>query len=97
MAGYRVPAGFISDGATVPRIAWAIFPPVGRYLTAAIIHDHALINGLGWTVANDLFDQVLRDLDIVGWRRMVLVSSARLTAAWQHFKVRIGMHGKHVV
>jgi len=39
----RVPAGFISDGATVPRILWPIMPPWGDKGTrAAILHDYLL-------------------------------------------------------
>jgi len=34
-----VPVGFASDGASVPRFLWSIFPPFGRYLEAAIVHD----------------------------------------------------------
>lgn len=35
----RVPAGFVTDGASVPRIFWNIFPPVGKYGKAAVLHD----------------------------------------------------------
>ena len=71
VAGHRVPAGFETDGATVPRgiavtagllallchflgsdwgtitfvlvaIGVIYFPPVGRYLKAAIVHDWLL-------------------------------------------------------
>jgi len=34
-----VPVGFASDGASVPRILWSIYPPFGKYLEAAIVHD----------------------------------------------------------
>lgn len=34
-----VPKGFLNDGASVPRLAWAIIPPDGRHRAAAIIHD----------------------------------------------------------
>lgn len=35
-----VPIGFSTDGASVPRLLWAIFPPMGPYLRAAIVHDY---------------------------------------------------------
>lgn len=35
----EVPAGFVTDFASIPRIAWAILPPWGRYGAAAIAHD----------------------------------------------------------
>lgn len=35
-----VPAGMITDFASVPRILWNILPPAGSYGEAAVIHDH---------------------------------------------------------
>jgi hypothetical protein len=35
-----VPVGFYSDGASVPRIFWRIFPPFGQYWRAALLHDY---------------------------------------------------------
>ena len=34
-----VPAGFVTDFASVPRILWWLLPPWGRYGKAAVIHD----------------------------------------------------------
>ena len=34
-----VPAGFVTDGASVPQIFWNIFSPFGEYFPAALIHD----------------------------------------------------------
>jgi len=35
----RVPKGYRSDFASIPRFFWRIFPPMGRYTYAAIVHD----------------------------------------------------------
>ena len=35
-----VPAGFVTDFASVPRILWALCPPFGKYTAAAVIHDY---------------------------------------------------------
>ena len=35
----RVLKGYRSDFASIPRFFWRIFPPMGRYTYAAIIHD----------------------------------------------------------
>jgi Protein of unknown function (DUF1353) len=43
----RVPAGAVTDLASVPRILWAIFPPHGRWAKAAIIHDYLYANAIG--------------------------------------------------
>lgn len=35
-----IPAGFISDFASVPRLFWGIIPPHGRTASACIVHDY---------------------------------------------------------
>jgi hypothetical protein len=35
----EVPAGFVTDFASVPRPLWSIFPPTGKYAPAAVLHD----------------------------------------------------------
>lgn len=41
-----VPAGFVTDLATIPRIFWTLLPPDGKYAKAAIIHDYLYDNAL---------------------------------------------------
>jgi hypothetical protein len=37
-----VPAGFVTDGASVPRFLWPLYPPMdGDYDAAAVLHDYA--------------------------------------------------------
>lgn len=36
----EVPAGFITDGASIPRLFWSMLSPFGDYFAAAIIHDY---------------------------------------------------------
>jgi hypothetical protein len=38
--GVHVPAGFIFDGASTPRIFWSILPPFKDVKVAACIHDY---------------------------------------------------------
>lgn len=35
----RVPAGFVTDFASIPKILWNVLPPTGPYGKAAVIHD----------------------------------------------------------
>lgn len=35
-----VPRGFVTDLASTPRVVWSMYPPFGKYLTAAILHDY---------------------------------------------------------
>ena len=61
----RIPAGFKSDGASVPRFFWrSVFPPGdSRALTAAFAHDFVYrTHPEGWTrkMADDMFYDLLR-------------------------------------
>lgn len=65
--GLSIPAGFKSDGASVPRLFWrVVFPPGDACaLRAAIIHDYIYRHHpAGWTrkAADQLFyDLLIRD------------------------------------
>jgi Protein of unknown function (DUF1353) len=38
---WDVPAGMVSDGASIPQVFWITHPPfTGKYRSAAVIHDH---------------------------------------------------------
>lgn len=37
---FKVPKGFLTDLASVPRILWILIPPFGKYTKAAVIHDY---------------------------------------------------------
>lgn len=66
--GHYLPKGFISDGATVPRIFWPIFPPIGRYLKATLVHDYYLQQGTSRKMADKYFKECLFALGISKWR-----------------------------
>ena len=38
----HIPKGYRSNFASVPRIFWSLFPPVGRYSKATVVHDWLL-------------------------------------------------------
>ncbi|MCL2874791.1 MAG: DUF1353 domain-containing protein [Betaproteobacteria bacterium] len=74
-----VPAGFITDLATIPRVLWSIFPPHGKYAKAAIIHDylynHAIRNKR-W--ADDIFLEAMRVLKVPCFTRTLMYWAVRL-------------------
>jgi hypothetical protein len=37
-----VPAGFISDGPTIPRVLWVFFPVWGSWGRAGVLHDYLI-------------------------------------------------------
>lgn len=61
-----VPAGFVTDFASVPRLFWNILPPFGRYGKAAIVHDY-LYRTPGYVsrpVADALFLEAMKVLGV---------------------------------
>jgi hypothetical protein len=48
LLGVDVKAGSKSDGASIPRIFWVIYPPFGRYWIEAFTHDF-LYKYTNWT------------------------------------------------
>jgi hypothetical protein len=68
-----IPAGFVSDYASVPRVLWIWLPPHGQYSKAAVIHDH-----LYWTQectkqqADNLLMIAMKESDVNGMDKWVI-------------------------
>ncbi|MNC25969.1 hypothetical protein D3C87_600930 [compost metagenome] len=80
-----IPAGMLTDLASIPRIVWNILPPTGKYGAAAIVHDR-LCNTLQITVegklqsisrerADGILGEAMEVLQ-VPWLKRVTISSA---------------------
>lgn len=80
---FRIPAGFHTDFASIPRILWPLIPPQGRHAKAAVIHDWLYVNAPTTTTrwlggrmersisrreADGVFRRVMRESG-VGWLR----------------------------
>ncbi|ECO0849866.1 DUF1353 domain-containing protein [Salmonella enterica subsp. enterica serovar Newport] len=75
----EVPAGFITDLATIPRIFWSLMPPDGRYAKAAIIHDYLYDNALRTKKEADLiFLDGMAVLGVPKWKRIVMYLAVRI-------------------
>lgn len=89
-----VPAGFVTDLASVPRLVWSFYPPDGPWAKAAIIHDF-----LYWTKgtgewhgragitraepysrkeADDILKEAMADRSVGKWEQFVIWASVRL-------------------
>lgn len=88
---YRVPTGFTTDLASIPRPLWALFPPFGLYSRAAILHDYQYhlgrkgLPGPSRKEADLLFKQVMHELGVPGWKRWMFylaVRAANIGAGW---------------
>lgn len=73
-----VPAGTVTDLATVPRLLWAFFPPHGRWAKAAIIHDFLYELAIGTKAEADrTFLEAMTVLGVSRFTRAVMYWAAR--------------------
>ncbi len=87
-----VPAGFITDGASVPRILWALMPAWGDKGTrAAMVHDYLLerlrlgepVAGMDTREAIDWqFYLMLRALKVPEWRARACYWGVAIYSVW---------------
>ena len=76
-----VPAGFVTDFASVPRtpLSWWVGGGIGD--ASAVVHDYFCINRAIVTskTAADIFDACLRvEIGVAPWRRVLMVRAVRL-------------------
>jgi hypothetical protein len=79
---FVIPAGFLTDFASVPRLVVWLIPRFGRYTMAAVLHDWLVTTGLATGVvssrdADGLFRRVLRELDVPPVRRWLMWTGVR--------------------
>jgi len=73
-----VPAGFVSDGASIPFFVRPWFSPTGKYFGAAIVHDYVLVSTHEWKNANHQFWKELNALGINTWRKNILLGAVKI-------------------
>lgn len=73
-----VPVGFSSDGASVPRFMWAIYPPFGAYLEAAVVHDYFCVShSVDSVTAAKVFLEAMEACGVSKWRRRKMYFAVR--------------------
>jgi hypothetical protein len=83
----EVPAGFVTDLASVPRILWILLPPDGKYAKAAIIHDYLYDNALRTKAEADrIFLDGITVLGVPKWKRIVMFGAVRLFGRGRYSK-----------
>ena len=77
-----VPVDFTTDFISVPRILYAIFPPIGKYNKAAIVHDYLYSKqcqvGVSRLDADRILLQALEILKVSMSRRLLIYCGVRL-------------------
>lgn len=79
---FLVPEGYVTDFASVPRIAVWLVPSYGRYTAPAILHDYLLTDALkaGRVTSNDadgLFRRAMREMGVPPIRRWLMWTAVR--------------------
>lgn len=81
---FIVPKGYITDGASVPRIFWNILPPnKAEYLSAAIVHDYLTDlatekKSITFKLADNTFKEMLVELGVKKREVFLLYTGVRL-------------------
>jgi hypothetical protein len=81
-----VPAGFVTDLASVPRVLWRLFPSSGRHNEAAVVHDWLYNCG---TCSRFLADAIFREgmiaLGVPKWKAWLMFMAVR-AFGWPNFR-----------
>lgn len=74
-----VPAGFIFDFASIPRMFWRLFPPAtGKHRTGALVHDWLCASGnVGWVDAADIFNEIMKKSGVNPVKRWIIYWAVR--------------------
>lgn len=91
-AWVHVPAGYLTDGASVPRLFWSLIPPWGAYGQAAVVHDivceylSVTVDGRPCTVTREACDNILLEamtvLEVPTIKRMLISGPVGIYRRW---------------
>ncbi len=70
--------GFVTDGASVPRIVWAFISPVGEIFYPAVLHDYLIARGYTWVHAAKVFNGAMKDYEVGTLKRLASYYAVRL-------------------
>ncbi len=84
-----MPAGEETDFASIPRVFWSIAQPAGKYMRAAVIHDHLCRrskSGISRWMADAIFLEAMTTLKVPCWKKYMVYAGVRLYAWWAGLK-----------
>ena len=75
----RVPIGFVTDFASIPRLLWSIVSPVGQHGKAAVVHDflYRKTSGFSKILADAIFFEAMELLGVPWYRRWTMYLAVR--------------------
>ena len=73
-----VPAKFLTDFASVPRLLWPLCPPAGQWCEAAVVHDYLCRTvTCSRFLADAVFREAMARLGVPLWRRVLMYYAVR--------------------
>jgi hypothetical protein len=79
---FRVPAGFTTDFASVPRPLWWLVPRYGRFTRSTVLHDHlwglADAGRISRCDADGIFRRSMNELGVPFLQRWIMWAAVRL-------------------
>jgi hypothetical protein len=82
----RIPAGFETDLASIPRVLRAVFSVNGAHRKAAVLHDYLYSRGLcSRKRADRLFKLAMKETAVPWWKRNLMFAGVRM-GGWVFFR-----------
>lgn len=81
----EVPAGFVCDGASIPKVFWSIIgsPMTGKYVQAAILHDFLYyIQTFSREHSDKIFLNAMKILGVSRLKRKIIYWAVRIGGKW---------------
>ena len=85
-----VEAGFVFDGASIPRVFWRLIGPpmAGKYAHASLIHDYLYVHQkslITRKAADDIMLEIMQEDGVSWWKRNAIHRGVRLGGgrAWR--------------
>lgn len=90
----KIPIGFRTDFASVPRLFWGILPPVGKYAKAAVLHDYICFERMySRKKCDDIFLEAMKVLKVKRPIRNIMYWAVRIFGWWAWYFGRNKING----
>jgi len=77
-----IPAGFVTDFASTPQPVWSLYPPTGRYMLAAVVHDYLYwVKPCSREQADLVFRQAMQDSGVAAGDLWIIYNAVRIGGA----------------
>jgi len=96
----KVPIGFVTDFASIPRPFWSILYPIDEYAKAAVVHDYLHFTGhFDRQITDLIFRECMRILRVPKWKRKIVYNAVKYFSgfAWKKNRKRFGINTDEII